>query len=53
MSMTFGLGGAAVLIALGFIAYRFKKTAEPEATPEVVRVTRKNRAKQGQDAAPS
>lgn len=51
MTMTLGLTIAAVLVGGGFVAYRFMNNATPEASEEVVRVTRKNRAKQEQETA--
>jgi len=53
MSMTLGLAVVVAVVAVGFVAYRLMKNAEPEASQEVVRVTRKNRAKQEQENAPS
>ena len=53
MTMTLGLIGVAVLAVVGFVAYRITKNAKTEAPQEVMRVTRKNRAKQPQETAES
>ena len=53
MTMTLGLAIAAVLVGGGILAYRLKTNVAPEASDEVVRVTRKNRAKQEHETAQS
>lgn len=50
MTLTFGLIGAALVLVAAFLAFQFAKAPRVEAAPDVVRVTRKDRARQMTDA---